>query len=352
MFPFNQQYFDGNAELATLVNLLIYIVILLGVPSLFVVLVSTFKPKIKPVSNFYLYAFSAAIFVMIGSVGLIGESFENAREYVELAPFRDNNSAVQGIAVGITAGGAFIGLSVAIFFRFIFIKRFGELHHSHDMHGHSDHIINPLDVDAKTIKASWLVIFLILSHRMIDGFILGGTVVNLTNNPERVNVGFVVTFNIHILVETLIIYYRQVQYGQKRWRATLYNFFTTLVIVPVMFFGAYIHPYISELGWFIPVVNASGGAIITFVGIIEIVPEFIHFKNMGSKQWYKVIIWFAIGLVFALILLSFHNHGHSHNQNIEGSVVGNQAIVKITDSAKISQSFQNAFFANNNFQFK
>lgn len=332
-FPYHRQDFNGNINLAIFVNLLIYILILLTVPSLFILLLSFIKPKLKPTSNFYLYAFSSAIFVLIGTVGLIGESLEHGREYI--SGLRSGNTpkvneAIEaglatGLAIGITAGGALIGLTVVILFRFLFIKKFGEIHHTHGMHGHNDLITNVHDIDSKTIKAAWLVIFLILSHRMIDGFILGGATYRFTfgsnkglntfGSNEGLNIGFIITFNLHILVEAVIIYYRQIQYGQKRWKAVMYNFLTTLVIVPIMFLGAYINPYLQELGWFLPVVNASGGAIITFVGIIEIVPEFIHFKDMQSKEWYKVIIAFALGIIVALILLSFHTHGHEHGEH-------------------------------------
>lgn len=320
-FPYHPQDFNNNIHLAIFVNLLIYILILLTVPSLFILLLSFIKPKLKPTSNFYLYAFSSAIFVLLGTVGLIGESLEHGREFIgklESKNLLKVNEAVEaGLAIGMTVGGALIGLTVVILFRFLFIKKFGEIHHTHGMHGHNDHITNVHDIDAKTIKAAWLVIFLILSHRMIDGFILGATTYRFTvhSSNDGLSIGFIITFNLHILVEAVIIYYRQIQYGQKRWKAVMYNFLTTLVIVPIMFLGAYINPYLQELGWFLPVVNASGGAIITFVGIIEIVPEFIHFKNMQSKEWYKVIIAFALGIIVALILLSFHTHGHEHGEH-------------------------------------
>lgn len=319
-FPYHRQDFNGNINLAIFVNLLIYILILLTVPSLFILLLSFIKPKLKPTSNFYLYAFSSAIFVLIGTVGLIGESLEHGREFIGRLEtnniLRVNEAIEAGLAIGITAGGALIGLTVVILFRFLFIKKFGEIHHTHGMHGHNDLITNVHDIDSKTIKAAWLVIFLILSHRMIDGFILGGTTYRFTSDSnEPLSIGFIITFNLHILVEAVIIYYRQIQYGQKRWKAVMYNFLTTLVIVPIMFLGAYINPYLQRLGWFLPVVNASGGAIITFVGIIEIVPEFIHFKDMQSKEWYKVIIAFALGIIVALILLSFHTHGHEHGEH-------------------------------------
>ena len=152
-FPYHRQDFNGNINLAIFVNLLIYILILLTVPSLFILLLSFIKPKLKPTSNFYLYAFSSAIFVLIGTVGLIGESLEHGREFSGNIP-KVNEAIKAGLAIGITAGGALIGLTVVILFRFLFIKKFGEIHHTHGMHGHNDLITNVHDIDSKTIKAA------------------------------------------------------------------------------------------------------------------------------------------------------------------------------------------------------
>lgn len=298
-FLFTSKYF-GNLEIAIAVNLVIYAIILLTVPSLLILILSFIKPTIKEKTSFYLYAFSSAVFIMIGTLGLLRESFEGSSQFVDSITSFESTQKVL-ITIGIIVGGAIIGLVVAISFRYIFVKKVGEVHHLHDSHSHSDHIVNVKDIDNP--KVAWLVIFLILSHRTIDGFVLGGYIAKISAGIPA-NLGMVITFNLHIIIEVIIIYYRQIQFGEKRWKAALYNFYTLLSIIPIMFIGAYINQYLAAVGWILPLTNASGGTIITFVGIIELVPEFLHNKRMKVKEWYKVIISFGFGIIFALILLS------------------------------------------------
>lgn len=313
MFPFvgGQDGFTYTTAIAA--NLAIYVVLLITVPSLLIVFISLIKPKIKEKSNFYLYAFSSAMFIMIGTVGLIKEGFEKAENYTHNNGYSEiNEQLMSAILIGC---GAILGLSFAIAFRYFFVKRTGEVHKSHDLHSHDDHIINLADIDNP--KAAWLVIFLLLSHRTIDGLVLGSSVAEISSHDAHINWGLIITFNFHILIEALIVYYRQVQFGQKKWKAVLYNFYTLLALIPIMIIGAATHNFLEGVGWILPIVNASGGSIITFVGVIELVPEFLHHNKMNSKEWYKLIFWFALGIVFALIILSFHSHDEEHSHSEE-----------------------------------
>ncbi|MDE5775160.1 MAG: hypothetical protein K2H51_02420, partial [Malacoplasma sp.] len=72
--------------------------------------------------------------------------------------------------------------------------------------------------------------------------------------------------------------------------------------------------YLVYAGWVLPLANISGGSVITFVGIIELVPEFLHHKKMSSKEWYKLIICFSVGIVFALVFLSLSHGSHSETE--------------------------------------
>ena len=316
-FPFQAVDFNGSLEAAIAVNLIIYVVLLITVPSLFILVISFIKPKIKEKTNFYLYAFSSAFFIMIGTIGLIKEGFESSQSYTEHLHQYDNSKIIKDlITAAIIGGGAIVGLTAVIVFRFLFVKKTGELHDSHTNHSHDDHIFNLSDI--VNPKAAWLVIFLILSHRTIDGFALGGTVAKNSDATEEINLGLVIAFNIHILIEVLIVYYRQVQFGQKRWKAVLYNFYTLLAIVPIMFIGAYINKYLVQVGWILPFVNVSGGSVVTFVGIIELVPEFLHHKKMTAKEWYKLIACFSFGIIFSLVFLSLSHHSHGGGERTHG----------------------------------
>lgn len=322
-FPFKDTNFGGNLNAAIAINLLIYAILLISIPSIVIAIISIFKPKIKGKTSFYLYAFSSAVFIMVGTAGLIREGFEGAESYTHELP--NSEGINQLIMALLIAGGAIIGLTVAILFRFLFVKFSGEVHQTHENHSHDDHIFNFSDIDNP--KAAWLVIFLILSHRTIDGFVLGGTVAKMSSG-DPLNIGLIITFNIHIFVEVLIVYYRQVQFGQKKWKALFYNFVTLLAIIPIMFVGAYINQYLSMVGWILPLVNASGGSIIAFVGVIELVPEFLHYKKMSSKDWYKLIICYSVGIVFALFVLSFHDDS-THEEHHETTT---QSLIKLLDT--------------------
>lgn len=316
---FHANDFSGNLNLAIFVNLLIYVALLLTVPSLIILALAFIKPKLSKYQNLYLYAFSAATLICIGTIGLFSEGIEKANELVHLSQFSSLSTvSFNAVKIGIILGGALLGLIFVIGFRYLYIRYTKQDHCSHS-HDHGFHITNTEEQVEHTqdlrskLKGAWLVIILLLSHRTIDGFIIGGAVAQFSSTPERVNVGFIIIFNIHIILEVVIIHYRQVQYGQTVKKAALSNFLITLILIPIMFIGAYIYNTLDALGWFIPIVNASGGAILTFMAVIEIVPEFIHNKQMPVKNWYFVLIAFAIGILVAVVLLSFHSHGHDHS---------------------------------------
>ncbi|SFW06918.1 Uncharacterised protein [Chlamydia abortus] len=90
---------------------------------------------------------------------------------------------------------------------------------------------------------------MMLSHRIIDGLVLGISVYQVTaNGISKANLGLIITFNIHLLLEVVLIYYRQLQYGEKKGKAILFNFVTLLLIVPIMFIGAFLGKYINKVG--------------------------------------------------------------------------------------------------------
>ncbi|MGZ9428367.1 hypothetical protein [Mycoplasma sp. 1012] len=329
MFPYKAESFNGNIDLAIFVNLLIYISILLIVPITMVLLIAKLKPTIKRSSNIYLYALSAGMLIIIGTVGFLREGFDTIEHKIhhqdELKDFLSKSVYnEQLLTLAIIGSGAIIGIGTIFIVRYIFVRFFGvsDVHKDHNEHGHSDHIINFSDIDNP--KSAWLAILLLLSHRTIDGFILGATVSRISVG-EDINVGLIVTFNIHIVIEILIVYYRQVQYGQTIKKAVIYNLLTTLLLIPIMTIGAFINRHLQTIWWLLPIINASGGSILTFVVVIELVPEFIHLRNGSKKEWYWSLIFFAIGIIGTLMMLSFHSHEATHVEE----VVENHSFIKL-----------------------
>jgi len=89
---------------------------------------------------------------------------------------------------------------------------------------------------------------MLLSHRLIDGLVLGLSVYQLTTNGvNKANLALIITFNIHLLLEVVIVYYRQIQYGEKKSKAILFNFITLILIIPIMFLGAFIGKFLNKV---------------------------------------------------------------------------------------------------------
>ncbi|RMA78974.1 hypothetical protein JN00_0018 [Metamycoplasma subdolum] len=306
--------FGGNLYLVIFVNLLIYIAILLSVPMLFLTILSFIKVKITNKKTIYIYAFSTGMFLMIGSMGFMKEGTIQIETWFhtpgELGGLKYTNGNVglertyTALIIGLST---LIGLTIVILGRYLFIKASKtDPHSSHEEHQHSDHLISFRDVDNP--KAAWTAILMILSHRIIDGLVLGYGVAQFSGVGRNPNVALMVTFNLHLLLELVIVYYRQLQYGETKKRAILFNFITLLVLIPIMFFGAFVGPFMNKVGWLIPSLEILGGAVIVFMSIVELVPEFIHYRNESIRIIYGTLIMLAISIIFTAIILSFHSH--------------------------------------------
>ena len=316
--------FNGNLELTILVNLLIYILILLSIPLIFMGIISLFKVRVTSKKSIYLYAFSTGMFLMIGAAGFIKEGYVLLEQWFHDSSttgglkYTGGKPAIEQSYIALIVGlSAFIGLGSVILGRFLLTRK-KELHKDHKEHDHSEHFVSFSDIDNP--KEAWTAILMLLSHRLIDGLVLGLSVYQLTTNGvNKANLALIITFNIHLLLEVVIVYYRQIQYGEKKSKAILFNFITLILIIPIMFLGAFIGKFLSKVGWLIPSLEILGGSIIVFMAIVELVPEFIHYRNENKKVIYTTLIIFALSIILTLILLSFHTHNQV--QGIGGELI-------------------------------
>lgn len=320
--------FNGNLELTILVNLLIYILILLSIPLVFMGIISLFKVKVTSKKSIYLYAFSTGMFLMIGAAGFIKEGYVLLEQWFHDSSttgglkYTGGKPAIEQSYIALIVGlSALIGLGTVILGRFLLTRK-KELHKDHKEHDHSEHFVSFNDIDNP--KEAWTAILMLLSHRLIDGLVLGLSVYQLTTNGvNKANLALIITFNIHLLLEVVIVYYRQIQYGEKKSKAILFNFITLILIVPIMFLGAFIGKFLNKVGWLIPSLEILGGSIIVFMAIVELVPEFIHYRNENKKVIYTTLIVFALSIILTLILLSFHTHNQV--QGIGGELISGLA---------------------------
>ncbi|AZZ65754.1 hypothetical protein DMC14_003120 [Metamycoplasma phocicerebrale] len=305
---------SANLYLLLFLNLLVYIPILVALPLLLMGLLSLIKTeKIRNNKNFliYIYAFSTGMFLMLGAFGFLREGYDIAKSYTHGGTFVQSSEIIRTLTVvGIMGISALIGFSLVIGGRYLFIKKAKiDPHTEHEEHNHSDHLISFKDIDNP--KAAWLAILLLLSHRVIDGFFIGYTIFKIivSKNTFSSSLMLLITFTLHILFEISIVYFRQIQYGEKKRKAVMYNFLTFILIIPFIFMGAFFGTFLGgTLKWIQSGILTMGGAIIVFTSVFELIPEFIHIRNKNTKTLYSTFITFSAAIVITIILLSFHTH--------------------------------------------
>lgn len=287
-----------------------------GVPILYGALLPIIKPRLSKRTTTYLYAFSSGFFMILATVGFLAESKENLTHFFE--PKFPNSIGLTYTVVAIVIGSVVLfALSMALFAKWKFIKKTEHEDGLYFGEGHDhDHIIfNPSDYDPKSKR---LALFLLLSHRVPGGLILGllaASIANQNGTLNESNILFLIVFVIHIVPEELIMYYRQIEMGISRWKAVRNSILSTMFLIPFIIIGSAIKFNLPEHSLEImnelvmPIVQTLAASFLLFTSMIEFFPEFLHFKLTG-KEWYKTIFLFIIGIVIGLIILAFHHHEH------------------------------------------
>ncbi len=294
---------------------LIYIILIVSsivilIPWLYGLLLPIIKPTISKRTTMYLYSFSTGFFIILAIFGFYAEAKEELTVYMEGNHF--SQGAIWGINIGVIGGGAFLVLGLSILAKLLIAKKISKkeelaLESNHD---HSHLIYNMNDVNP---KSKMLALILLLSHRIPGGLIIGFLISNIQHEGtvSAIDIVFLITFILHIIPEELILYYRQMEMGVKKWTAARNSFLGTLLLVPFIFIGAYASEYISSNVIFVSFLKVCVGSLILFSALVEFFPEFLHNK-MDAKTWYITISLLMLGVVFGLILFSIHSHGASH----------------------------------------
>ena len=294
------------SQLTIFINILILLALGIGLPTLVVFFLSLFKIKINKTGQMYLYSFAAGLIIILGTVGFIGEAISHSREHFESLNQSSNALSILQI-VGLVGGGSIIGVSIVFFIRWLVTRGKHELHEHHHHHDHNEEIFNASDIDNKKLK--WLPILLLLGHRCVDGITLGFMANTASNEIAGFdNWGMIITFAIHLIPTTIIIYLIQLDIQHnKRWKALLITIGMLLIMVPFTLIGGFLIANIQDtVWWLMPLLFAISGSIMTLMSIIELIPEFIHFRNSQKKQWITSIVLLSIGIILAVILTCVH----------------------------------------------
>ncbi len=307
----------SNPNLNVFFNILFLLGLAIVVPGLIVLFISFFKIKFSKRLQIYLSSFTVGLILILGTVGLIAEGIHSLQEhFASLDNISYASSTDQTVAIA--ASGVIIGFGLVILTKWLLSRNKKELHENHHSHGHSEAIFNVADIDNKKIK--WLPIILLALHRSVDGITLG-----LMANTEHNDIlgfenwGMLIVFIIHLIPTSIIIYLIQLDIQKNnKLKAVGYTILLSLLMIPFTFIGGYLSSIFDDAWWLMPLLFCVSGSLITLMTIMEIIPEFIHHRNCGIKEWLGIIAVIGAGILLAVILISIHSHGEEHtHQSVE-----------------------------------
>ncbi|NQZ29536.1 MAG: hypothetical protein HRT98_04090 [Mycoplasmatales bacterium] len=295
-------------------QVLLFAGIVLTIPLLLGLILPIVKPRIKRKSNIYLYSFSAGFILVLGLYGLIAQPLTSLRETLEGHTHGQHNHSAKhygdweiiSILAGIAIGGVLFGMGGSMLARHIFTKKSGEVHNNHNDHKHGDHIFNLKE--AQSAKSKVTVIMLLMAHKIPAGISLGLMIQGLNDHEvSGMTIAAIVAFIIHTIPEMLTIYYRQIEMGTNKWKAMGFTLLIQLILLPMMFLGAYLGEAIQDIIWLMPLILVTSGSILVFTAILELIPEFID-QEISHVKWHTTTFLFVVGFLMALLILLVHVH--------------------------------------------
>lgn len=312
-----------NYQLTTFINILILLSMAIGAPAIVITFLAIFNVKIKKEWKVYLYAFTAGLLIILGTVGFINEAIMHAKENFANETSQHSHEPLSITntlqIIGVVAGGAIIGTVITILSRYIFtriVHKKGSvglekgvcIHESHMSHNHNDFIFNESDIDNK--KQKWLPIFLLCAHRLVDGIALGFMANTGSNTIAGFeNWGMIIIFIIHLIPTTLVIYLIQLDVqNNRRWKALFISILLLMIMIPFTILGGFLINNIQAIWWLMPLFYSISGTLMTLGGILEVIPEFIHMRNAKISEWIWIVVWLSAAVILSIILLLIHSH--------------------------------------------
>ena len=148
----------------------------------------------------------------------------------------------------------------------------------------------------------------LLSHKIVAGLSLAMTVYGSSQLWAFENLGMIIILIVHMIPESIMIFHKANEILKSKTKALLLTLGLQFVIVVFMIIGIFIFNAISNVTWVMPFLYAIAGSSMMFVSVFDLVPEFIHNKNMTKRQWYMTISVFSLGLLFGVAMCLLHTH--------------------------------------------
>lgn len=293
-------------------NGLILSVIVIFIPFFITMFFWLFKIKLNKNKMVYLYAFTTGLLLILSCFGFMKESYLNLEEY-----FHNKENYISTIIIiSVMSSGIILGLLFGIVTKLIFLFKSKKQCKSHKNNIHGDCAFD----DDQIIKNNnkFVGIFLIVFHKCIDGLSLGFLQYESAGELMQLNnLGIIAGFIVHIIPMTIVMYYFMLDQNKykKPFITLIKASSTNLVIIPFIFLGILISINIQNIYWLMPFLLCVSGGSLLFTSIMELAPEFLHKHHLCTKEWFFVILWLSIGIVFSIALTLVHKHDTSSMHN-------------------------------------
>lgn len=333
-------YLNDNIQIqwvSKLILVFIFLFALLLIPIILSLVLPFFKNILRGKSKVYLYAFSTGFFIILSIFGFLKESLEVSSFQGAINGYSSTQTYLTNI--GLVAGGTLTGIIFSFVLKFvisfqlnkklmsskklsIFIHQHEHSDHVHT-HSHSDFMNNKddkLSLVEDTLKEKvegklkLIALLLLLTHRIPEGLLIGYSLNQhipvdgvIYSQNSALTTAYFLSLIFHLIPEETIFYLRLRESGLSPWKALFVSFIGLFLFLPFMLIGIYVGDFINS--FLKSFIYAGIGGVFLFTSLAEFFPEFYH-EIFNKKKWLITLIFLFMGVIFAVIILSFHTHSH------------------------------------------